>query len=91
MFVLLVQGQGGLYTATALRDRGYDVAFIEKQSHAGGHATTYWPPGGHDPIDIGVRIHPDTQMVRDVYGRYGLSVERIDLKQDKVLCANFNK
>jgi len=69
---ILGGGSAGTYAALRLRDSGRTVAIVERSSRLGGHAETYRDPGTGAPIDIGVIVFPDNQLVRGYFGRFGV-------------------
>jgi hypothetical protein len=69
---ILGGGSAGTYAAMRLRDAGRTVAIVERSSRLGGHAETFRDPNTGAPIDIGVIIFPDNQLVRGYFGRFGV-------------------
>jgi hypothetical protein len=67
-------GSAGTYAALRLKDEGRSVAIVERSRRLGGHAETFYDPDTGAPIDIGVVIFPDNQLVRNYFGRFSVPV-----------------
>lgn len=65
-------GAAGTYAAIGLRDRGRSVVVVEKSDRLGGHCETFRDPASGAPIDIGVIVFPDNELVRGFFGRFGV-------------------
>lgn len=66
-------GSGGVYTAMGLVDQGKTVAVIEKQGRLGGHAHTYTDPQTGLPINYGVQVLHNNDLVKEYFARFGLN------------------
>ncbi|KAJ4390936.1 hypothetical protein N0V93_004535 [Gnomoniopsis smithogilvyi] len=66
-------GSGGVYTAMGLIDQGKSVAVIEKQERLGGHAHTYTDPQTGLPINYGVQVLHNNDLVKAYFARFGLN------------------
>ncbi|CAN8103212.1 unnamed protein product [Discula destructiva] len=56
-----------------LIDAGKDVVVIEKTERLGGHAHTYTDPDTGTPINYGVQILHNNDLVRGYFARFGLN------------------
>jgi hypothetical protein len=65
-------GAAGTYAALGLRDRGRSVVVVEKSERLGGHCETFRDPASGAPIDIGVIVFPDNELVRGFFRRFGV-------------------
>ncbi|KAJ4420528.1 hypothetical protein N0V82_004301 [Gnomoniopsis sp. IMI 355080] len=70
---LIGGGSGGVYTAMGLIDQGKSVAVIEKQERLGGHAHTYTDPQTGLPINYGVQVLHNNDLVKAYFARFGLN------------------
>ncbi|PBP18526.1 FAD dependent oxidoreductase family protein [Diplocarpon rosae] len=61
-------GSGGIHAAIQLKDAGAKVVVIEKKNRIGGHAETFYPPGGQ-PINAGVAIFENSTSVSSYFAR----------------------
>jgi NAD(P)-binding Rossmann-like domain len=68
--VIVGGGSAGTYAALRLRDMGKSVAIVEPSGRLGGHAETYYDPSTGLPIDIGVIVFPDNELVRNYFNRF---------------------
>ncbi len=67
-------GSAGTYAALRLRDLGKSVVVIERKSRLGGHAETYVDPTTGVPIDIGVVVLENVDVVRNYTARFGVQL-----------------
>ncbi|WP_062267563.1 NAD(P)/FAD-dependent oxidoreductase [Endozoicomonas arenosclerae] len=77
-------GASGMYAALKMADKHYSVAVLEKTGRLGGHAQTYRPDDGAFVYDLGVRIFPDSERIKEVFDRFGQKLKRasiVDLKR----------
>jgi hypothetical protein len=65
-----------MYAADRLREHGHTVAVLEKTGRVGGHSETY--RSGLKFYNIGVRVYRDTPLLRQVFAKYGVPLERVD-------------
>lgn len=69
---ILGGGASGTYAAVRLRDAGKSVALVEQAAQLGGHTQTYIDPYTGVPLDVGVKVFHDTDLVRNYFGRFGV-------------------
>lgn len=71
-------GASGMYTALRLQDPdiGQSVILIEKKDRLGGHTETYHDPVTGQTNDIGVVIYHDLPIVRDLFARFNIALQR---------------
>ncbi|KAK2761652.1 hypothetical protein FQN54_001480 [Arachnomyces sp. PD_36] len=65
-------GSSGTYAAIRLQDEGKSVMVIEKDSQLGGHTSTYVDPETGTPVDYGVVVFHDLDLVKDYFNRLGV-------------------
>ena len=65
-------GSAGTHAALRLQDQGSSVAVIERSGRLGGHAQTYVDPDSGVPINIGVIVFEDVELVRSYFARFGV-------------------
>ncbi len=73
---ILGAGASGMFAADRLRDHGHTVAVLEKTDRVGGHSETW--RSGLKSYNIGVRVYRDTPLLRSVFAKYGVALQRID-------------
>lgn len=66
-------GSGGVYTTMGLIDAGKSVVVIEKAARLGGHAHTYTDPTTGLPINYGVQVFHNNDLVKAYFDRFGLN------------------
>ncbi|KEQ16275.1 FAD-dependent oxidoreductase [Endozoicomonas numazuensis] len=80
-------GASGMYAALKLADKKYSVAVLEAKGRLGGHAQTYRAEPWGSVYDLGVRIFPESDTVKEVFDRFGQKLVRasiLDLKRKYV-------
>lgn len=65
-------GSAGTYAALRLRDLGQSVFLVERKERLGGHAETYIEPTTQTPIDMGVVVFENVELVQDYFSRLGV-------------------
>ncbi|KAG4435010.1 hypothetical protein IFR05_009499 [Cadophora sp. M221] len=70
--VVIGGGSAGIHAAIQLKDAGAKVIVIEKKNQIGGHAETFYAPGGV-PINAGVAIFQNSTVVSDYFSRLNVS------------------
>ncbi len=65
-------GSSGTYAAIHLQDRGASVFLVERSNKLGGHAETFVDPASSVPIDIGVVVLENIDVVHEYFGRFGV-------------------
>lgn len=86
-------GSGGVYTAMGLLDLGKKVAVIEKTERLGGHAHTYTDPETGLPINYGVQVLHNNDLVKAYFARFDLNTTVAPVQGTSVLMqliADFN-
>jgi hypothetical protein len=73
-------GSAGTYAAIRLRDAGHSVVVLERTQRLGGHAETFRDSVSGPPIDIGVIIFPDNNLVRSYFGRFNVALSPSSLR-----------
>src|SRR5437667_11450919 len=63
-------GATGTYSAIRLRDMGKSLVVVEEKDRLGGHTETYIDPATHVPVDIGVRVFHDLDIVKNFFDRF---------------------
>lgn len=66
-------GSAGTHAALRLRDSGSSVAVVERTHRLGGHAQTYVDEASGIPINIGVIVFENVELVRDYFARLSVS------------------
>jgi len=69
-------GSTGTYSAIRLRDLGKSVVVVETNDRLGGHTHTYTDPGTGAPIDIGVVVWHDLDIVKNYFARFNVPLEK---------------
>ncbi|KAL1622612.1 hypothetical protein SLS56_008659 [Neofusicoccum ribis] len=69
-------GSTGTYAAIKLRDLNYTVSVVERQGRLGGHTETYIDPSTNTPIDYGVVVWHDLDIVRSYFARFGIPLTK---------------
>ena len=72
-------GSAGTYAALRLRELGRSVVVVERSGRLGGHCETFQDPASGAPIDIGVIVFPDQELVRAHFGRFGVPLVSANL------------
>jgi hypothetical protein len=67
-------GSAGTYTAIRLRDLGKSVAVVERADRLGGHAETFRDPATGTPIDIGVVVFENVDLVKNYFARFNVAL-----------------
>ncbi len=73
-----------MYTALKMADKKYSVAVLEKKGRLGGHAQTYRAEPWETVYDLGVRIFPESDNIKEVFNRFDQKLMRasiLDLKR----------
>jgi hypothetical protein len=76
---ILGGGSAGTYAALRLMDHGRSVAVVERQARLGGHAETYVDPATGTPIDMGVIVYENVELVRAYLERLGVASVRLPI------------
>ncbi|OHE96956.1 flavin-containing superfamily Amine oxidase [Colletotrichum orchidophilum] len=66
-------GSAGTYAAIQLKDAGASVAIVEKKEQNGGHANTYTNPRTKLPVNVGVAIFENREIVSNYFSRLNVS------------------
>ncbi|RZI56228.1 MAG: NAD(P)/FAD-dependent oxidoreductase, partial [Pseudomonas sp.] len=69
-------GASGMYAAMRLRELGYSVVVVEKAAYAGGHSYTHQDAATGLHTEMGVRIYPDVDIIKDTYAKHGVKLVR---------------
>jgi hypothetical protein len=67
-------GAAGSYAAIGLLDKGVDLVVVEKQQDLGGHADTYFDPVTGQPLNLGVQIFHNADIVKNFSQRLSVSL-----------------
>ena len=89
-------GSAGTYAAISLRRLNHSVVVVEKKGRLGGHTETYHDPVTQTPIDIGVVLFDDIDVVKDYFAYFNVPLtktivgsdpanEYVDLQTGKLL------
>lgn len=70
-------GSAGIHAAINLKDAGAKVVVIEKKSQIGGHAETYINPVTKIPVNVGVVVFENTDLVKDYFKRLGVATAEV--------------
>lgn len=65
-----------MYAADRFREHGNTIAVLERTGRVGGHAETY--RDGLKFYNIGVRVYRGTPLLRRVFAKYGVALERVN-------------
>ncbi|EOD45632.1 putative amine flavin-containing superfamily protein [Neofusicoccum parvum UCRNP2] len=67
----------------------YTVSVIEHQGRLGGHTETYIDPGTGTPIDYGVVVWHDLDIVRKYFSRFGIPLTKAGFSGQETLYVDF--
>lgn len=67
-----------MYASIALKDRNVSSVVVEISDHLGGHTETYTDPESGVPIDYGVVIFHNADLVRKYFGRFNIPLTTIN-------------
>ncbi|KAI9843740.1 MAG: hypothetical protein M1838_002483 [Thelocarpon superellum] len=70
--VIIGGGSTGTYSAIGLRDLNKSVVVVEKENRLGGATQTYIDPKTQDPIDIGVVVFENLDIVKNYFARFNI-------------------
>ncbi|KAF2022475.1 hypothetical protein EK21DRAFT_14556, partial [Setomelanomma holmii] len=65
-------GSSGTHAAISLKDRGYTSIVIEKKMRIGGHTETFFDPASGIPIDYGVVVFHNEDLVKNYFSRFNI-------------------
>jgi hypothetical protein len=87
---ILGGGSSGTHAALRLRDLGSSVALVERTHRLGGHAQTYFDDASGVPINIGVVVFENVELVRDYFARLNVSAIPADFSGPPPLPIDFS-
>lgn len=82
-------GSSGTYAAIRLTDMGTDVVVVEKQDNLGGHTDTYIDEATGQPINVGVQLLLDRDLVHQYFDRLGVPLGKFAGGQAPTIFADF--
>jgi len=77
--VIIGGGSTGTYAAIKLLDQGHSVVVVEAKDRLGGHTETYHDPLTGTPIEMGVVVFHDLDIVKDYFARFSIALTKINL------------
>ncbi|RPB20179.1 putative FAD dependent oxidoreductase [Terfezia boudieri ATCC MYA-4762] len=72
-------GSTGTFAAIKLLDQGHTVVVVEAKDRLGGHTETYHDPLTGTPIEMGVVVFHDLDIVKDYFARFNIALTKVDL------------
>ena len=69
-------GSTGTYAAIRLREMGKSVVVVEQKDKLGGHTETYIDPKTGKPVNIGVILWHDTDIVRNYFAHFNIPLSK---------------
>ncbi|KKY24086.1 putative amine flavin-containing superfamily [Diplodia seriata] len=72
-------GSTGTFAAIKLRDENRTVSVIEQKGRLGGHTETYTDPTTGTPIDYGVVVLHDLDIVHEYFNRLSVPLSKVPL------------
>ena len=72
-------GSTGTYAAIKLLDQGHTVVVVEAKDRLGGHTETYHDPLTGTPIEMGVVVFHDLDIVKDYFARFNIALTKINI------------
>lgn len=72
-------GSSGTYAGISLKDKNVSSIVVEIKDRLGGHAETYTDPETGVPIDYGVAVFHNADIVRQYFGRYKIPLIMVNV------------
>jgi hypothetical protein len=69
-------GSSGTHASMSLKDKGYTSIVVERKKRIGGHTETYYDPASGAPVDYGVVIFHDEEIVRNYFSRFNITLTK---------------
>src|SRR3954462_3388153 len=69
-------GSTGTYSAIRLREMGKSVVVVEKKDRLGGHTKTYIDPTTQTPVEIGVEVFNDFDLVKNYFAHFNVPLTK---------------
>jgi len=70
-------GSTGTYAAIKLLDQGHTVVVVEAKDRLGGHTETYHDPVTGTPVEMGVVVFHDFDIVKDYFTRFNIALTKV--------------
>lgn len=83
-------GSSGTYSALSLKDKNISSIVIEAKDRIGGHTETYIDPVTGAPIDYGVLIFHNDDIVKKYFGRFNIPLITVNPSANAVGSATYD-
>jgi hypothetical protein len=69
-------GSSGTHASISLKDMGYTSIIVERTTRIGGHTETYFDPASGAPVDYGVVIFHDEDIIQNYFSRFNITLTK---------------